>query len=288
MREGIQALLEGAVETHVHGAPDVIPRKRSDDELAQEASKARMKGLVLKCHHALTSDRASLLRRWLPGLEIFGGVVLNNASTGGFNPLAVEGALRLGSKIIWMPTLSAQNAKIAKARIEGKPLLAEPFDPALSVLGERGRILPEVHTILELIARSGAILATGHLSAGESRTLIQAAIGKGVKRILVNHPESRLIRMTIDEQKELRREGVYFERCYVSHLLGVPFEAITDGIRQVGVETTILATDLGQVGNPSPVEGLESYLERLHESGISVKDLGRMVKTNPAEILDLR
>jgi hypothetical protein len=285
--EGIKGLLEGAVEIHVHGAPDVIPRKRSDHELAQDAVKARMKGLVLKCHHALTSDRAFLLRRWFPGLEIFGGVALNNASTGGFNPAAVEAALKLGSKIIWMPTISALNAKTAKGRIQGKPPQEEPFDLPLSVLDDRARIRPEVQTILELIARRGAILATGHLSTVESRLLIKEAVGKGVKRILVNHPESRLIRMSVDEQRELKREGVYFERCYVSHLLGIPFEVIVEAIKHVGVETTILATDLGQVNNPSPVEGLERYLEQLFEAGISEKDLGRMVRTNPAEILDL-
>jgi len=287
MREVIQGLLEGAVEIHVHGAPDVIPRKMSDYELAQEATKAHMKGLVLKCHHALTSDRASLLRRWFPDLEIFGGIVLNNASTGGFNPVAVEAALKLGSKIIWMPTLSARNSKIAK----GQTLVRSPeekvFDHPLSILDDRDQILPDVHTILELIARSGAILATGHLSFGESRILIKEAIGKGVKRIVVNHPESRLIRMSVDEQMGLRREGVYFERCYVSHLLGIPFEAIDEAIKHVGVETTILATDLGQVNNPSPVDGLGRYLARLLQNGISEKDLATMVKTNPAEVLGI-
>ena len=44
-----------------------------------------MKAVVLKCHHGYTSDRAYFVRKAVPGIGVYGGVVLNNA-VGGINP----------------------------------------------------------------------------------------------------------------------------------------------------------------------------------------------------------
>ena len=41
-------------------------------------------------------------------MQILGSVTLNDA-VGGLNPFAVEAALDLGARVIWMPTISAQN-----------------------------------------------------------------------------------------------------------------------------------------------------------------------------------
>ena len=41
-------LLKGCIDTHIHGAPDVVPRKMDDLALARDAAKAGMRGLVLK------------------------------------------------------------------------------------------------------------------------------------------------------------------------------------------------------------------------------------------------
>ncbi len=46
----------------------------------------------------------------LPDLHItlISGVPLNN-TVGGFNPYAVEHGIKLGARIVWMPTFSAAN-----------------------------------------------------------------------------------------------------------------------------------------------------------------------------------
>ena len=68
--------------------------------------------------------------------------------------------------------------------------------------------------------------------------------------------------LSISLQKELALLGnVWFERCFVSttHLCGcVPFEVIEQAIVEVGVDTTVLSTDLGQPQTPPPAEGFRA------------------------------
>jgi hypothetical protein len=79
-----------------------------------------------------------------------------------------------------------------------------------------------------------------------------------------------------------------FERCFVSttHRGGhVPVETIGEAIAEVGVETTVLSTDLGQPNTPPPVEGLRLYAERLLGLGFSPDQLRQMMVVNPGRLL---
>src|SRR3989304_5965168 len=63
----VQGLLKGAFETHVHAGPDVLPRKFNDIDLAHLAQERGFGGFVLKSHHAITADRATLILAMFPG-----------------------------------------------------------------------------------------------------------------------------------------------------------------------------------------------------------------------------
>ena len=58
-------------------------------------------------------------------------------------------------------------------------------------------------------------------------------------------------------------------------------------IRAVGPEHCVLSNDLGQAGNPLPVEGLQSFLDGLTAEGFSAQELRRMAVENPARLLGL-
>ncbi|HEY1292984.1 MAG TPA: DUF6282 family protein, partial [Chloroflexota bacterium] len=92
----IEGLLEGAFDTHIHSAPDVLPRKFNDLELAQRFKARHMAGFVLKSHYICTADRATLVNQVVPEVQAFGAIALNN-SVGGLNPLALDIAGRLGT-----------------------------------------------------------------------------------------------------------------------------------------------------------------------------------------------
>ena len=309
-------LLRGVFDMHVHSHPDIAPRKTDDLELARAAAKAGMGGIVIKSHFGSTVERAYLVQKVVPHIRVFGGLTLNY-TVGGLNPHAVDAYVRLGAKEIWMPSLSAHymisyqkthtplEDRIAfdKAHGAGAPppsLEVEPGDPwpwsqkgrGISILDEDGKLLKEVWTILEILAPSDAILGTAHLSVRETHALVDAARQKGVKRILITHPEY-MAPVSIEDQVGLARKGVFFERCLVGTTEltkaiggGLPFDVIVKNIRAVGVASTVLGTDFGQARNKHPVEGMKNYLERLDEAGFNERDIESMAVKTPADLLN--
>jgi hypothetical protein len=275
-----QDLLRGAIDVHVHSYPDVRPRRLDDLQLVEQAAAAGMRALVLKSHVFSTAERAYLANRIYPEFRTFGGIVLN-ATVGGFNLDAVDAALKMGAVQVWMPTVSAAN----HARYLGGGGILTAHD-------ERGELRTEVITILERIAQRGAALGTGHLSREESRLLIPAAIAIGVRHVVVTHPEWECTAIPVEWQREWAATGrVYFDRCLVStspELPGhVPLSTVVDQIRTVGVATTIMSTDYGLDGFPTPVEGLREYIRSLLSAGFADEDIRVMVQHNPARLLGL-
>jgi len=269
--------IEGLVDVHIHSAPDIAARWGDDLDIARDAEAAGMGGILIKSHWTLTADRAAVVQRMVEGTRVFGGLALNR-SVGWLNPRAVEVALQLGAKQIWMPTFDAVRP--------GQPRRPEPI-----IHDGTGRILPEVFAILDLVREADVILGTGHLAVPESVLLVRAARERGLKKILVTHPEATFIDMPVDTQLEIRGEGVYFERCYndvmSTHGPGIPIERIADGIRQVGIESTVLSTDYGQAAHPAPSTGMCQYLAALHEQGFSWDALRRMAGATPAYLVGL-
>jgi len=275
----IPDFLEGAADLHVHSSPDVDARRFDDIELAREAVRAGMSALLIKSHQNSTVERASLVSKIVPEIQVFGGLVLNE-TVGGLNPAAVRLALRMGAKEIWMPTRSARNHRKACGE----------SDEGIQILDTAGQVLPVIDVILDLIAETDCILGTGHLSPRESVALICRARERGLRRILVTHPEWVGTYFPIELQRELAAGGaVSFERCFVSttHRCGfTPMKTIADAISEVGIGTTILSTDLGQPDTPTPVDGMLRYAEQLRGFGFSVDQLRRMAVTNPLGFLD--
>jgi hypothetical protein len=271
--------LTGMVDMHVHSAPDVWQRKMDDLELAQQAAARGMRAILLKSHWTLTADRACLVQQVVPDLRVFGGLALNN-SVGGFNPIAVEAALRMGAVEIWMPTLSSA------AQSEGR------VGPGLTVFeDDHLNLRMGVLDILCLIAEHDAILGTGHLSPAEILALVPAAHGLGVRKIVITHPQHPLVGMSPLQQEELRdRFDVLFERCLITTVLGgghLPFGALVDVIQRVGPDTTVIATDFGQPENLSPVDGLACFVAELRSTGFTEAAIARMGRLNPARLLGI-
>src|ERR1700728_1799173 len=102
--------LAGAIDIHVHAAPDSTPRSIDAIDLARLAKSQGMGGLVLKNHYEPTASLAYIVRKEVPGIEVFGGVDLN-LSVGGMNPSAVEHmAATTGGfgRVVWMSTFDSE------------------------------------------------------------------------------------------------------------------------------------------------------------------------------------
>ncbi len=296
-QETVRGLLRGAFDMHVHSAPDVLPRKFNDVELARRTIAAGMAGFVLKSHYICTADRATLIRSLFPEVQAFGGLTLNN-SVGGLNPIAVDIAGRLGNKVVWLPTVDSANelANVAGQLDESKLPYWMPIARELRALGiaqdwirvtdDDGKVTPATRQCLELIARHDMVLATGHVSPRELVAVVKAAREAGVQRIVVTHPEFPTTYLTIEQHRELLPYGVFFERCFTTPYTNkVSWEQVVENIRCVGASSTILSTDLGQTTNPYVDEGLAMFIERLLDAGISAADIELMVRHNPAQVL---
>jgi hypothetical protein len=298
-QQTIDALLEGAFDTHVHSAPDVLPRKFNDLELAQRFKARRMVGFVLKSHYICTADRATLVNQVVPEIQAFGAIALNN-SVGGLNPLALDIAGRLGTRVCWLPSVDNANEleNIAGQKDESKLPYWMSIAREMRALGiagsflsvtEDGQVTQATRQCLEIIAKHDMVLATSHIRPAEVLPVVKAAQTVGVKRIIVTHPEFPTTLLSIPQQQELARLGVFFERCFTTPNTGkIAWEQVYANIREVGPASTILATDLGQMTAPYPDEGLGMFIDRLLSNGFSEREVRRMVRDNPAQLLGAR
>ncbi len=264
--------LTGAIDTHVQTGQN----SREPQEIVQAAKDAGMRGLVLKDHHGSTVELAAALGQKIPGIAVRGGLVLNRV-VGEWNVEAVETALKLGAAEIWMPTIGAENDRSFRGLVQG----------GLRAIDAEGKVLPEVIEIIRRVARAGAILGTGHLAPEETAAVVAAARQEGVRAILVTHPEIDFISMPVEFQLQLRGAGLYFERCFCRTGFRRDWAGLAKDIRAVGVESTILATALGQAEHPHPVEGLEVFCQKMQAEGFTSSEIARMTVENPAAALGL-
>ena len=278
--------LHQAIDSHVHASPDVVARVQDALDLSRAAAAAGMRALVFKSHHFSTVDRVQLLRRVVPGIQLIGGIVLNETACGGLNVEAVRVSLELGGRIVWLPTVSAENhiRWMHRGAVSSHLRNLTRGEHAVPVSRD-GRLVRILDDILRLAGQFDAVLGTGHLSPEETRLVVRRARALGVGRIVVTHPEAPLVAMPIELQCELAKKGAIFERCYLSLVDGMPAEEMLAQIRAVGVESTILATDLGQQGNEPPVEGMRAFHDALVGAGMREQEWTLMASINPSRLL---
>lgn len=292
-----RALVFGAYDTHVHVAPDVMIRRIDDVSLAERCAEVGLAGFVLKSHYVPTGERAAVVRRSVPGVDVRGAITLN-ASVGGMNPVAVEIAGRQQTTVVWMPTVDSVNQRRSRAADPPgaqPPMWAAVQDdlrergmepPAVSVVDASGALLPEVTGILALVARHGMTLATGHLSAPEIVAVVQAALDAGVREVVVTHPEFTSQRLPVDVQRRLAERGALLERCFTTpHTGKVSWETMIDHIRAVGPQHSVLSSDLGQPFNPPVEDGLAIMADTLLEAGFTDDEIRVMAVTNSRRVV---
>jgi len=273
--------LDGVVDIHAHCDPDSMARSIDAIELARLARDRGMRALVLKNHYEPTESVAYLVRKVVPGINVFGGIALNR-TVGGINPAAVEHMTQVKGgwgRVVWMPTFDAENQ--VKYSKESRPFVA---------VSKNGALLPEVREVLAIIAKHNLILATGHSSPQEDLLLIREARRAGVRSIVVTHAMLPPVGMNVDQMREAAQMGAYIEFVY-NALIG-PNKAFdipeyARAIRAVGPEHCILSSDLGQAGNPLHPDGLLAFFAALRGEGFSVSAIEHMAKVNPARLLGL-
>jgi hypothetical protein len=275
--------ITGAIDLHCHFGPDAH-RERSVTalEAAAQARDAGHTGVLLKSHSEPTAQLARIVDDAVDGVDVYGGVCCDH-EIGGLNPAAVETALRLGGRIVWLPTLSSRqdvvNGVAAQLGLTG---------PGLAVIDDDGELLPETQEIASLCREHDAVLATGHVSA-EEHVAVARAYGKH-QRVLVTHAMEDLCgpKLGVDELVELADLGAWIELCAltcVGALASRPVSDLAAAADRVGPARCTLASDYGQAMNVAPVEGLQQFADLMAAEGLSTDAIRTMVVANPATLV---
>ncbi len=275
--------ITGAIDLHCHYGPDAH-RERSVTalEAAVQARDAGHAGVLLKSHTEPTAQLARIVAEAVGGIDVYGGVCCDH-EMGGLNPAAVETALELLGRVVWLPTLSSRqdvvNGVAAQLGIPG---------PGLTVIDDDGQLLPEVQEIAALCREHGAVLATGHISARE-HAVVARELGSR-QRVLVTHAMEDLVgpKLGVSELIELADLGAWIELCAltcVGALATRPVADLAGAADRIGPARCTLASDYGQAVNAAPVEGLQRFADQLADEGLSADAIRTMVVANPATLV---
>jgi sugar phosphate isomerase/epimerase len=280
--------MRGVCDMHVHTNPDLRLRAYDDFELAEAGIRVGARAIVIKSHLGFTVNRAAMANEFVrrmygddTGFTMYGGVVMNKV-IGGVNPEAVEKGLKLGAKVIWLPTQSAK-----------QHLLKMGKDPADGIeLVRDGKVVPELKDVFSLIRDYDVTLGTAHVSPEEAFVVVEAARDAGVKKIVVTHPEWWIVGMSVEDQVRMVRDyDVILERCYAQNMGGGTYKSNLpdnlDIIREVGYKNVMVDTDGGQTENPHWELALEEYMQYLSDHGITDDELYYMTRTIPYRLLGI-
>jgi len=266
--------LSGVVDIHAHSDPDSTARSIDAIDLAKLAKARGMRGLVLKNHYESTAALAYIVRKEVPGIEIFGGIDLN-LTVGGINPAAVERMTMMKGgwgRVVWMPTFDAENQ--VRDSKENRPYVS---------VAKNGELLPDVKKVIAIVKQHNLMLETGHSSPAEGLMIVREARKQGVEHIVVTHATRPPVRMSVAQMQEAAKLGAMIEFVFDRANMAANAKAI----REVGPANCILSSDLGQPNNPLHPDGLMEFFAALKKEGFTEAQINLMAKTNPAKALGL-
>lgn len=294
MKNKLKDIIRQAIDVHLHIGPEIIPRRYTAGTLAWE-EKERLGGAVLKNHFYPTQPFINELKN-KKRITLFGSIALNNA-TGGMNSEGVYASSLLSDKpiMVWFPTINAENF-LKKSEFEIAPEWVKKNgfagkhskDVKPVVVVENGKLTKESMSVLKAIKKCNAVLATGHISWKESALLVNEAIGMGILKIVITHPIYQRIKMPVRVQKELAQRGCFIEQSYSMYAIDkIPIKKIASQIKEVGSQSVILSSDVGQTFSPSPSQALLYFAKLLKEEGINEDQLFVMMVSNPKKLLGI-
>ena len=255
-RAGAQRPLDGVIDIHVHSAPDNVERSIDSIDVAKLARERGMRAIVLKSHYEPTATMAYIVRKEVPGIEVFGGIDLN-LTVGGMNAVAVEHMTQVTGgygRLVWMSTFDAENQ--VRYSKENRPFVRVSKD---------GQLVQEVKDVIAVIAKHNLVLATGHVSPEEGLMLLREGKRQGVKHMVVTHAMKAPVLMNVAQMQAAAKEGAFVE-FVAGSIAGrggqAKVDSYADAINKVGAESCILASDLGQKGNALPPDGLAASSPR--------------------------
>jgi hypothetical protein len=271
VRAEVARALKGSVDIHMHTDPDISERPVDAIETVKMARSYGLRAIVLKNHYEPTAAQAYLMRKVLPGVEVFGGITMD-LTNGGVNPAAVEHMAKLKGgfgRMVWFPTYDSE-ASVRTSR-QNRPFAR---------VSREGELLPESKEVISLIAKYGLVLATGHVSPEEGLMLIREGRAQHVQHMVVTHAMDS--GWNIPQMQEAAKMGGFIE--FAKPEVRTSVAEYSEGIRKVGPASCIVSeTGVSFL----PPELIGAFVAGLRAQGFTDRDLDRMMRVNPAQLLGL-
>ncbi len=315
----------GVIDMHVHSHPDVFGRNMDDIDVAQLAKARGMRGIVLKNHISETASRAALAMKVVPGIEVFGGIVLNNAGRGASTQTRWNGCIAsYGSrgKVVWLPTFESDKHVKTFSGPDSKGLTVAP----------NGKVSPEMEAILRIIARENlvpfqrgvahrarpnpcakavastviAVMICPVAIPGSNFTPLPTACSwravassVGVRSEHARHPWlHQCARSHMAQAKEVTDLGAQIEVCFLqfqagpnaplaflTHWTQINAKHVAQATKELGAKISVVSSDLGQSANITHPDGIEVAVGCHEARGHRDADIDLMARKSPAMLL---
>jgi len=155
------------------------------------------------------------------------------------------------------------------------------FELELRAAGARPQAVPiddALGPVLDIVARHGLVLVTGHLSRDEVFAVVEAA---NVPHVVVSGPEFPSHRISPEDQVALADQGALLMRAFTTPYTGkCTWDDVFTATRAVGAHSTVWCSDLGQVFNPPVEDGLALMADRHLDAGFSEEEIRIMAVDN--------
>ncbi len=280
-------LLKGAVDCHIHAYPDFVHRSQDMIQIAVDGARAGMRALVFKDHWNVSANAAYLVQRHIDQMvergeltqrvEVYGGV----GTCHGMNPEYVRIALQYPNcKTVWFPTFTS----LGFWRGAGHPERG-----GVRLVGEDGKVLPEVVKIMEMATEKRVALSFGHTDFQELLPLAKLAKTMEARAVL-DHPLLELNKLLLEEMQQLADLGVYVG-TYCQPMIPSLYQPVVDPmetvhtIKAIGPERCIIGSDFGQVLHMDTMDGNRVFIRALLAFGIKPEEIKIMIQDNPARLL---
>jgi hypothetical protein len=286
----INDIVRGSVDMHMHFGPDpLFPRRIDASGAALDAQAAGMLGFVLKSHSYPTAPVAYEAQKVAPQVHVIGSICLDQ-EMGGCNPYALQASADLDAKVCWLPTFTSKNS----LRKAATSLGLEIHSDGISILGDDGKLLPDMRECLRIIKDYDMVVASGHVSPAEIFAVMDECKAIGHEKIVITHALEFNVYdepLNLDQIVDLAKRGAYIEHVVLTVLpaqkFTMPPPEMIDAMRKISPSRCVLGTDCGVSWNPPPAEALRMFVSILLRHGMSAEEISVMAKTNPARLLGL-
>ena len=295
-----------AIDIHCHahaGQQDAL-------DLVKKASRAEMKGILFKSIVGKAGTAVRELQEQLDGwaaeegvppVALFAGFVCGRNDDPVSAELA-EKAIDDGVVALWLPVFNHANTMhIVGSRREliehdmnaqgwlGPLSWEKALEHGRYNLDESGELKPEVKDIIRLCVERGVALFFGHPTHKEIFKIAEEAHRVGLQRLVIDHPYSPFLDVSVEQMKELAPLGVLFNFTFdeLSPLLGVDPQIMYNTIREVGVEHFALSSDAGEPLFPDSVEAMRLIRGYMEAFGLNDDELYTVCTRNPARVVGM-